>query len=406
MERLAGGAFVFSDAHCAAPTCSPSRAAMLTGRTAHENAVTGLTHRGWDMADYNRHLAAHLGRHGFHTAWAGIQHEFADESRMPYHEWIPSVARHSVTRDAAAAAAASDWLMDKGNERPFFLWLGFFLPHVPFLKSAGPDDAPTCGPFPFPDGPEVRADWADYSASVARTDFCIGMVLDALSESGLDQSTIVVLTTDHGVPFPGMKCSLTAHGTGVTLVLRDPTRPEGGHSSALVSHLDLVPTLCALLGVETPADGHGVSLVPLLDGAAAEVRDDLFAEVNFHAAYQPMRSIRTKRWNYIRHYEPGRIPLVNIDQTRTKQWLVNSDWPGLLHGSEELFDLENDPLESRNVAGDPALAGVLAEMRNRLEGWMRRTDDPLLTGPVAAPRRARVNARHATTATEYLTTAD
>lgn len=387
MARLARGGFVFNNAHCAAPTCSPSRAAMMTGLTAHENAVTGLTHRGWDMSDYNRHLAAHLGRSGYHTVLAGVQHEFADESRAPYAEHLPSPRSHTLTRDPAAATAAAEWLLQHRGNPPFFMWLGFFLPHVPFLPAAEGEEL-RCQSSPLPDAPEIRADWADYAHSIARTDFCVGIVLDALREAELDRNTVVLLTTDHGIPFPGMKCSLTGHGTGVTLAIRDPRRPAGGCSDALVSHLDVVPSLCDLLGVEPPLHTHGVSIVPVLDNLVDGVREDAFAEVNYHVSYQPMRSVRTTRWNYIRYFQPGRTPLANIDLTRTKELLVRKSWPGLSHPGEELFDLAADPMEKRNLANDPDQADVLGDMRSRMDRWMQNTRDPLLDGPVPAPSGA------------------
>src|SRR5690606_22827546 len=150
---------------------------------------------------------------------------------------------------------------------------------------------------------------------------------DALQRGGHAENTIIILTTDHGVPLPHMKCALTAHGTGVTLMLLDPRIPEaaGTASDALVSHLDLFPTICELLDAPVPEGLHGTSLVPLLRGERESVREDLFAEVTYHSSYEPKRSVRTKRWNYIRSFDDDRRrPLANIDWTPTKQQLVDA----------------------------------------------------------------------------------
>jgi len=390
---LANESFVFRDAHCAAPTCSPSRAAMLTGRTAHEVGLLGLAHRGWHLQDDDLHLAAWLGRHGYETALSGLQHELLDEDAGPYSVRIRSENHSSSTRDLAAAKAAAGWL-DEPREKPFFLWAGLFLPHLQFLK-ADPVDFPpgrTCPPPCLPDTAETRADWADYAASVQHTDRCFGIILDALRASGHAENTVVVLTTDHGVPFPKMKCALTGHGTGVTLIIHSPDQafPSLGTSDALVSHLDLFPTVCDLLGIPTPNGLRGSSLGPLMRGETQSVREDTFAEVTYHAAYEPKRSVRTKRWNYIRSFDDDRRrPLANTDVTRSKRLFMDDGWGLVPTEPEALYDLLNDPQEAHNLVADPAFAAHLTEMRGRLDAWMEKTNDPILNGPIAMSRRAK-----------------
>ena len=396
MAALAGEGTLFRQAHCAAPTCSPSRAALLTGRSAHEAGVEGLIHRGWDMADYDAHLAAHLGRAGMHTAWAGVQHEFADESKAPYAEHIESPHHGPWGRDWSAATAAANWLRQP-KQQPFFLWAGFFLPHLPFVP-ADPARFPAermQPPAVLPDTAGTRQDWADYCASVERTDQCVGLILDALREGGHAEDTLVILTTDHGVPLPQMKCHLTAQGTGVTLLIRAPgLAAPGTASDALVSHMDVFPTICELLQVDAPAGLHGHSLAPLLAGEQTEVREDLFAEINYHAAYQPARSVRTERWNYIRSYDPDRRrPLANCDASRSKSLLMEAEWGARDTPTEELYDLIYDPQEVHNLAADPAYAAVREDMAQRLEQWLEKTNDPIRHGAIPLPAGAQCNTR-------------
>jgi len=399
IAAFARESFLFRDAHCAAPTCSPSRAAMLTGRTAHEVGLLGLTHRGWHLEDNNLHLAAWLGRHGYETALAGIQHELLNEDDGPYSVRIRSENRSNSTRDLAVANAAAAWLGEP-RETPFFLWTGLFLPHVPFLKAdpaefpEGQMQPPAC----LPDTAGTRADWADYATSVRETDRCFGIILDALHASGHAENTLVILTTDHGVPLPKMKCSLTGHGTGVTLIIRTPNgeAPARGASDALVSHLDLFPTVCELLDLPVPDGLHGASLGPLMRGETDAVREDTFAEVTYHASYEPKRSVRTKRWNYIRSFDDDRRrPLANTDDTRSKRFLMAEGWALVPTEREALYDLINDPQESHNVVDDPAFAASLSEMRDRLAAWMEKTDDPILKGLIPAPKGAKSNPRQA-----------
>src|SRR5207237_3304245 len=166
------------------------------------------------------------------------------------------------------------------------------------------EDARFClPPAPVPDMPQSRQDMAGYKASARVLDNAVGQVLSALESAGLAENTLVISTTDHGVAFPAMKCNLTDHGFGVSLIMRGPGGFTGGKAcDSLVSHLDLFPTICELAGVPGPAWLQGRSLLPILRGEKQEVRDEVTAEVNYHAAYEPKRAVRTGRWKYIRHF--------------------------------------------------------------------------------------------------------
>jgi len=160
-----------------------------------------------------------------------------------------------------------------------------------------------------------------------------------------------------------------------------------------VSHVDLFPTLCDLLQIERPAWLQGESLLPLVRGEATQVHEAIFAEVNYHAAYEPQRCVRTARWKYIRRFGERRLPVLpNCDDSPSKQLWLEHGWATRPLPAEQLYDLVFDPNEAHNVAADPSCAGVLAQLRARLQEWMERTDDPLLDGePVPAPAGARVN---------------
>lgn len=398
MRAFAERGTLFRNAHAAAPTCSPSRAALLTGQTAHQAGMLGLRHRGFDLADYSRHLGNFLKQNGYETALAGIQHEFdpQSEQELPYARFLqPSTKEGSVDEQTARAAAE---YLDGVGDRPFFLWTGLFYPHRPFLK-ADPDKRNphfVQPPAPLPDTPETRQDMADYMTTVAHADACFREVMAALDRNGLQEKTVVILTTDHGIAFPEMKCNLTHHGTGVTFVIDYPGNPMKGEvSDALVSHMDVFPTLCELLELEKPPWLIGQSLLPLLKGETEAIRDDHFSEVTYHAGREFMRGVRTNRYNLIRLFDPmPTLAMVNIDGGYSKSLLMKY---GLSNETPRerlrLYDLVFDPQERDNVADDPAYADVLADMQQRLDHWMRSTDDPLLHGFVDAPEGARVDPR-------------
>jgi N-sulfoglucosamine sulfohydrolase len=203
----------------------------------------------------------------------------------------------------------------------------------------------------------------------------------------------VICTTDHGIAFPGMKCNLTDHGIGVMLIMRGPMGFAGGRvCDAMISQLDLFPTICELGGIEPPSWLQGRSMMPLIREEVEEINEEVFAEVTYHAAYEPQRAVRTKRWKYIRRFDPRPGPvLCNCDDSASKDLLVEYGWANLAPDVEQLYDLVFDPAECNNLSRDPSAKETLQDMRGRLDRWMRDTYDPLMLGPVPAPSGASVN---------------
>lgn len=397
LQRLAEEGVLFRQAFCAAPVCSASRAALLTGQAPHSAGMLGLAHRGFRLTDYRQHLVQFLGAAGYHTALAGVQHEApAPGTLIGYHEILP--VENGTSQ--AIAAAAVDFLARAGgqNDPPFFLSVGFHDTHRVFpARDPRDDPAYILPPAPLPDEPAVREDMAQFLTSARLLDEGMGRVLAAGRAA---RDTLVIATTDHGIAFPGMKCTLTDHGLGVHLILcwlpgasPQAAAPfQGGRVvDAMVSHLDIFPTLCELLGLDEPGWLQGRSLLPLLRGEVAALHDELFGEVTYHAAYEPMRSVRTARWKYIRRFGGSKRVLPNTDDSPSKTALLACGWGQMSLAEEQLFDLACDPNEAANLAGDAAHAATLAEMRARLERWMHATRDPLLQGAVPAPVGALVN---------------
>lgn len=396
LQRLAAEGVLFRRAFCAAPSCSPSRAALLTGQAAHSSGMFGLAHRGWTLHDYRQHLLHTLRREaGYFSALFGVQHlarPAADEARngatIGYDLTVP--------RSDATAADAATFLRAAADKQPFFLDVGFFETHRynergGVFNPGGPvGDARYVTPLPMlPDVPEVRQDVADYAVAAARLDTEIGQVLDGLGASGLAENTLVICTTDHGPPFPGMKCNLTDGGIGVMLLMRGPGGFAGGKVvDAMVSQIDLFPTLCDLLAIPRPAWLQGRSLLPLIHSEVDRVNEAVYAEVTWHGAYEPQRAVRTDRWKYIRRFAPPPPPGTNCDGGPSKNYWLRQGWPERCYEQEQLYDLLVDPHEACNRAGDSALADVHAELRDRLDRWMHATDDPLLRGPVPKPTGA------------------
>jgi arylsulfatase A-like enzyme len=289
--------------------------------------------------------------------------------------------------------AAVEFLAD-APQTPFFLAVGFSETHREFHAPGPTEDTRYClPPHPLPDTPRTRQDMAGFKASARILDHGVGEVLNALATNGLAENTWVICTTDHGIAFPGMKCNLTDHGIGVMLILRGPGGFSGGRvCDALVSQIDLFPTICDLLDFEHPPWLQGRSMMPLIRGEAEWINQEIFSEVTYHAAYEPQRAVRTRRWKYIRRFEDRSSPVLpNCDDNLSKDLWLENGWRDRTPDTEQLYDLIFDPNEAHNLVQDSAKVEVLDEMRSRLQRWMESTDDPLLQGPVIAPPGAQVN---------------
>jgi arylsulfatase A-like enzyme len=358
-----------------------------------KNGMIGLAHRGARLVDPRRHLANLLRGAGYRTALSGVQHEFRhDEVGQAYDEVL--AGHEGAHKDPEKANAAAAFLR-RDHDKPFFLACGFVTTHrlggreMQYFKHGdrtSGDPAGVTVPPGLPDNVETRQDIADFNESLDRLDDCVRRVIDAIDFD----NTLLILTTDHGVPFPGYKSRLTDRGTGVLLILRGPpaTGLVGGKRiGATVSHLDVLPTIAELVGLEMPDDLDGKSLLPLVRGERDRLHEVLYGEMNYHAAYEPMRSVRTADYLYVRHFGGlGHKVLGNCDPGLTREKLIAEGWGDAPPATEELYDLAADPDQLQNLAEDAEHAQTLEDLRQKLADRMRATDDPLLTlGEVPRP---------------------
>ncbi|HSS32088.1 MAG TPA: sulfatase [Solirubrobacterales bacterium] len=389
IQLLADQGVLFREAFCAAPTCSGSRASLLTGLYCHNNGMLGLAHRGWKLNDYRQHWVHALRRGGYRSTLIGEQHISEDPGVIGFDE----VVEVGSSRAADVAPLTIEALRDAGSD-PWFMSVGFFETHRDFFAPTSVRDTLySLPPANLPDVVATRRDVAAFKASARALDQGIGAVLHALHDFGLVDDTLVVCTTDHGVAFPGAKATLSDRGIGVMMIVRGPRGFTGGKVvDAPVSHLDVYPTLCELAGVQAPDWLQGSSLMPLVRGEVERLHEEIFAEVTFHAAYEPQRAVRSERWKYIRRFDEYPYPvLANCDDSESKDLWVAAGWGEREVSRERLYDLVLDPAEGENLAGRSEFEGQLGQMRERLERWMLETSDPLLDGPLEPPPGALVN---------------
>jgi arylsulfatase A-like enzyme len=384
IQHLADQGILFRQAFCAAPVCSGSRAALLTGQCTHATGMLGLAHRGYRLTYPERHMVHVLRDAGYWSGLIGEQHVSADPADVGY----DLIVDLDSTKVRDVAPAATKLIAERARQdRPFFLSVGFFETHREYFEPSSVRDALySRPPENIVDTVRTRRDMASFKASARSLDQGVGTVLNALHEHELVDDTLVIMTTDHGLAFPESKATMYDRGIGVLLLIRGPGGFSGGRvHDALVSQLDIFPTICDVAGIDPPAWLEGTSLLPLVNGDVDELHQEIFAELTFHAAYEPQRAVRTARYKFVRRFDdlhPGRV-LPNLDDGFTKDVLLESGWAEIDPPVEALYDLTLDPTEGTNRIDDPRLADVLIDLKGRLHDWMVRTRDPLLDGPVA-----------------------
>lgn len=404
LDALAAGGVRFRRAFSTAPQCSSARAALFTGRYPHANGVLGLTHGefGWDLHPGERHLGQVLREAGYVTGLIGVHHESrgGDPTRVRERCGLDELVPPGRGDEVSAHALASLGRHAEAG-RPFFLHLGYHEPHrapapdepdyMGFLGGyVAPDEelGVTLPPY-LRDEPGARRELAEIQGAVRYVDAAVGRVLAGLRELGLEENTLVVVTTDHGLAVPRAKCSLYDPGIETALIARLPIRGwTGGRAlDPLVSNVDLFPTVLELAALPVPAAVHGRSLRPLLDGEAFTPHDAVFAEMTYHDYYDPLRGVRTDGHKLIVNFAaaPSFMDPSQSWRPRSRP-VVPADPPTAFHPLVELYDLAVDPLERTNLAADPAQDGVRRDLLGRLHAWMAGTDDPLLAGAVTSPR--------------------
>ncbi|MCC6352689.1 MAG: sulfatase [Verrucomicrobiae bacterium] len=432
-DRVARDGVLFKNAFGASPGCSPCRAALLTGRHTWmiEEAGThassfpakyvtypdllekdgyfvGYTGKGWGPGDWK---ISGRGRNPAGTEFSGMKNK-------PPHKGI---------NQNDYAGNFSEFLKARPAGKPFCFWYGATEPHRGYEKGSGAKAGKALAdvsvpPF-LPDASEIRSDILDYLVEIEWFDAHLGRMLEALEKSGELQNTLVIVTSDNGMPFPRAKANCYEYGIHMPLAICWGARVPGGRVvEDLVGFVDLTATILEAAGVNHPSREFplvGRSLLALLtsgrQGAIEPGRDAVFAARERHSSSRynnwtyPQRAIRTPRFLYVRNFRPDRWPAgdpvvlsedkkgggspgtphsgyKDIDGSPSLEFLIaGADDPRVRpfldlavakRPAEELFDIREDPGCLKNLADDPGFAATRAELAGRLERGLRETGDP------------------------------
>lgn len=384
MARLAADGMTFRLAFVASPSCAPSRAALLTGLDPMRNGA--MLNHARAKADalkwpaYFRELGYEVAAIGKVAHYAQVkEHGFDHASHFNYHQ------------DDCVEAAVK-WLEARKPGKPLCLLVGTNWPHVPWPKTGVPADrAP---PPTLADTPETRAARGRYLAAVAHADRDLGMVYDA-ARKHLGTDVLFLFTSDHGSQFPFGKWNGYDAGIRTPLIAAWPGRIKPGTTTdAMAGWIDILPTCLEAAGGKPPSAISGRSFLNVLTGRAQSHRDKVFVTHSGDGDMNryPLRVVRTARWKLIRNLDPAAEHHTHVDRGKADSdgrdywdsWVrqAGSD-PAVAavvrryhtRPAEELYDLDADPWELRNLADDPAHAATLARLRADLDAWMKEQGD-------------------------------
>jgi arylsulfatase A-like enzyme len=386
LDGLASQGVLFTNHFATAPFCSPSRGSMITGLYPHANGLMGLVNLGWDLPKGNTTLASALGKSGYETFLFGLQHEVKNRSRLGFQHFDSSPGGSSCDN---VASQVVDFLKSRNAAKaPFYARVGFGEVHRGgggYEQYQSGDPASVKVPPYMRDTSGAREDLAGLHGAIRTMDAAMGRILQALDTTEAARNTICIFTTDHGIAYPGAKATCYDPGLRTALIMRWPGVFKAGMAyGEMLSNIDLFPTILEATAASASAGLQGRSFLPLLEDRPYEPRRLIFAEKNTQPN-DAKRCVRTERYKYIKNYDKGpRLSLpVDIEISLTRRDMGDDHLAP--RPSVELYDLQNDPWERKNIAGKSHYKKIEEKLAGELEQIMAATDDPLLSGEISRP---------------------
>jgi len=412
-DRIANAGIYFSNAYASAPTCTASRSSILAGQHFWRLGEAGVLWGQYDSRIVN--YQAILSDAGYHTGYTGkgwgpgraidgppVGQEYNARTTIPASTQISAIDY---------TANFEDFLADKPSDVPFSFWLSPFEPHRPYTVGSGQgndiDVANITVPGFLPDTEVIRQDMADYYLEIQAQDEALGEILNKIEQHGLLENTMIVVTSDNGMPFPRAKSTNYEYGVRVPLAISWAGKINPRYESAAIVNLsDLAPTFLKSAGLEVPNVMTGRNLLPLL---LDESQTQSMSEVDFSYTVTgferhvinarennqtyPIRALHTKDFVYIRNYASDRWPagdppaFRDIDGTSPSKTEVlgNAEYLEITTAkrpSEELYNLLNDPYQLNNLAALPEFEQTKLVLADRLQQVLAESEDPVVSGNV------------------------
>jgi uncharacterized sulfatase len=380
-DQLAEEGILFNNAFVSSPSCGPSRGSLLTGQAFYRLQWASMNHTRWPDQTYT--YADYLAEAGYYVGftgkgWAPGNWQVSDHEGDPTGKAFQLYKTTPPVRGISNCDYAEnfrDFLTKNEDGKPFCFWVGINEPHRIFEDGGGlrmgKDLATADVPDYYPDVPEIRGDLVDYAFEIEWFDQHLGLIVEYLEETDQLDNTVIMITSDNGMPFPRSKATCYDMGTRVPFIVHLGNMEHSGRKvDDMVSLTDIAPTIMELVGLEVPAGMTG-----------------------------------TSKYLYLRNYEPERMPsgdaggpvwpdddptngYGDTDGSLTKTWIVehmDSDpkWYKMSFGlrpAEELYEIGKDPYQMHNLAGNPANKEILEELSARLDEELKTTSDPRAAG--------------------------
>ncbi len=407
-DRIANAGLYFPNAFVSAPSCTPSRSAILAGQDFWRLQSAGLL---W--GEYPNSMLSYqdiLRKAGYAVGYTGKGWGpgfIADRAVKPTGDEYNDIrqSRAAVLGPWDLAANFASFLAQKPVHTPFSFWVGSIEPHRPFAERVPnrftADNVATAIPPFLPSTSVVQNQLSSYLGEIEIFDHDLGLLIQVLKDKGLFENTIIVVTSDNGMEFSRAKPTLYAYGVRVPLAIYWSKMAAPGRAiDDFISLTDIAPTFLAAAGIDIPQAMTGKSLLPLFNastgGQVDPARDAAFVGYERHAGdirrgnlTYPSRAIYTRDFTYIKNFFPDRWPVGDPPgYNESIPWLLQDSVThqflepyfslvAIKRPAEELYDLRADPYQLKNVIDDPNYSASLLELRARLTEYLVQTQDPV-----------------------------
>lgn len=417
-DRIARNGMLFKNAFTTNPKCAPSRASILTGRHTWQ-LEEACNHYGIFPAKFTVYpdLLEEAGYHIGYTGkgWAPGDWKRGGCKRNPagpeYNKYTLTPPPQTCISEVDYARNFEDFIDKRPQGVPFYFWYGGHEPHRPYNQDeglrAGKDPADVYIPAYLPDDTIVRHDLLDYAYEIEWFDMHLGLLLDKIDRLGEIENTLVIATSDNGMPFPRVKGQMYEDDCRLPLAVMWPMRAAGNRTiDDLISFIDFAPTMLETAGLKPHSQVEGKSFLNIItsnkSGRIDPGRDKVYMGRERHDMGSegdrgyPVRIVRTMGYLYVRNFAPDRWPagnpetgFTNIDSSLTKQFILAQHAAGndayfklamAKRPEEELYDIHKDPECMKNLAYHPEYEALKNELWADLKAFLQKTGDPRISG--------------------------
>ena len=384
IDALAKNGILFENSYATSPGCSPSRAAIATGMYPHNNGVLGLAHAhfGWSLDKKVNHIAKHFFKNNYSSILFGLQHVTYNEKTLGFKKIFPERPADAVVKNIRENIDSNLF------KKPFYAEINFFEPHRPFdfggvkpFKSKG-----ISVPKYIPNNHDTRKEFASMQGAIKKMDDSVAKIINILKRKNLYENTVILFTTDHGIPFPRAKGTLYDAGIETSLIISYPKlKIKNKKFKELISNIDILPTLLDFAKIKIPKIIQGKSFYPLIMNKKYNQNKHIFAEKTYHDLFDPIRCIRDKNYKLIINFDsdkiirvPGDVMMGPTYKTMLKQMINVRD-------RYELYHIKTDKFERKNLAQNMKYKKIRQNLLKKIAKWMKSTKDPLLNNNIKSP---------------------